>query len=117
MNTDKIYAEAIANEYAVKDKRKVVQLKKLDAKAKRPAQTFGYAFGTIAALVFGVGMCISMKIIGDGSMMMTVVGVLVGLLGIVGVSVNYPIYKKMLEKGKKKYSADILYLAKEISEE
>ena len=113
MNTDKIYAEAIANEYAVKDTRKVVQLKKLDAKAKRPAQTFGYAFGTIAALVFGVGMCLSMKIIGDGSMMMTVVG----LLGIVGVSVNYPIYKKMLEKGKKKYSADILYLAKEISEE
>ena len=50
-------------------------------------------------------------------MMMTVVGILVGLLGIVGVSVNYPIYKKLLEKGKLKYSADILYLAKEISEE
>ena len=116
MNTDKIYAEAIANEYAVKDTRKVVQLKKLDAKAKRPAQIFGYTFGIIAALVLGVGMCLSMKVIGDGSTTMTVLGIIVGLAGIAGVSVNYPIYKRILEKGKKKYAADILYLAKEISE-
>jgi len=116
MNTDKIYAEAIANEYAVKDTRKVVQLKKLDAKAKRPAEIFGYTFGIIAALVLGVGMCLSMKVIGDGSTLMTVLGIVVGVLGIVGVSVNYPIYKKMLEKGKKKYAADIIRLAKEISE-
>ena len=33
MNTDKIYAESIANEYAPKDTSKVVALKKLDAKA------------------------------------------------------------------------------------
>ena len=116
MNTDKIYAEAIANEYAVKGTRKVVQLKKLDAKAKRPAEIFGYTFGIIAALVLGVGMCLSMKVIGDGSTLMTVLGIVVGVLGIVGVSVNYPIYKKMLEKGKKKYAADIIRLAKEISE-
>ena len=116
MNTDKIYAEAIANEYAVKDARKVVQLKKLDAKAKRPAEIFGYTFGVIAALVLGVGMCLSMKVIGDGSTLMTVFGIVVGVLGIAGVSVNYPIYKKMLEKGKKKYAADIIRLAKEISE-
>lgn len=116
MNTDKIYAEAIANEYAVKDTRKVVQLKKLDAKAKRPAEIFGYTFGIVAALVLGVGMCLSMKVIGDGSTLMTVLGIVVGVLGIVGVSVNYPIYKKMLEKGKKKYAADIIRLAKEISE-
>jgi len=117
MNTDKIYAEAIANEYTVKDTRKVVQLRKLDAKAKRPAQIFAYTFGSIAALVFGVGMCLSMNVIGDGTTAMTAIGIVVGLLGIVGISVNYPIFKKILEKGKKKYSADILYLAKEISEE
>lgn len=116
MNTDKIYAEAIANEYAVKDTRKVVQLKKLDAKAKRPAEIFGYTFGIIAALVLGVGMCLSMKVIGDGSTLMTVLGIVVGVFGIAGVSVNYPIYKRMLEKGKKKYAADIIRLAKEISE-
>lgn len=117
MNTDKIYAEAVANEYAVKDTRKVVALKKLDKKAKLPATIFTYTFGIIAALILGVGMCLSMKVIGDGSVGMTVLGIIVGLLGIAGVTVNYPIYKKMLESGKKKYASDILRLAKEISEE
>ena len=37
MNTDKIYAEQIANEYAPKDTSKIVALRKLDAKAKTPA--------------------------------------------------------------------------------
>ena len=32
MNTDKIFAEQIANEYAPKDTSKVVTLRKLDAK-------------------------------------------------------------------------------------
>ena len=40
MNTDKIYAEAIANEYAPKDTSKVVALKKLDRKAKSRANIF-----------------------------------------------------------------------------
>lgn len=117
MNTDKIYAESIANEYAVKDTRKVVQLKKLDAKAKRPATIFTYTFGIVFTLIFGVGMCLSMKIIGSGSTTMMVLGIIIGIIGIVGVSLNYPIYKKILENGKKKYADDIIRLAKEISEE
>ena len=51
MNTDKIYAEAIANEYAPKDTSKVVALKKLDHRAKAPANIFAYTFGVIMALV------------------------------------------------------------------
>ena len=116
MNTDKIYAEAIANEYAHKDTTKVVQLKKLDTKAKRPAHIFAYTFGIVSSLVLGVGMCLAMKVIGDGSAVSFGVGIGVGLLGILGVSINYPIYKKMLEKGKEKYASDIIRLAKEIAE-
>ena len=117
MNTDKIYAESIANEYAVKDTTKVVQLKKLDKKAKRPSNIFAYTFGIISALVLGVGMCLSMKLIGDGSTLTMAAGIVVGLAGIAMASVNYPIYKKLLKNGKDKYAADILRLAKEISEE
>ena len=36
MNTDKIYAEQLANKYAPKDTTKVVALRKLDTKAKLP---------------------------------------------------------------------------------
>ncbi len=117
MNTDKIYAESIANEYATKDTTKVVQLKKLDACAKRPANIFAYTFGVVMALVLGIGMCLSMGVIGDSSVGMTALGIAVGLVGIAGVSVNYPIYKKILANGKQKYASDIIRLAKEISDE
>lgn len=117
MNTDKIYAEAIANEYAPKDTSKVIALKKLDRKAKSKANIFAYTFGVIMALVLGVGMCLSMKVIGNGSVFMVVVGIAAGIVGIAGVSVNYPIYKKLLESGKQRYAFEIIQLAKEISEE
>lgn len=117
MNTDKIYAEAIANEYAPKDTSKVVALKKLDRKAKSKANIFAYTFGIIMTLVLGVGMCLAMKVIGDGSALMMAAGIVVGMIGIAGVGINYPIYKKMLENGKKQYAFEIIQLAKEISEE
>ena len=40
MNTNKIYAESIAKEYAPKDTSKIIALRKLDRKAKRPANIF-----------------------------------------------------------------------------
>ena len=117
MNTDKTYAEKIASEYAPKETRKVIALKKLDAKAKLPANVFGYTFGIVMALVLGIGMCLALKVIGDGSTLCFVLGIVIGLVGILGVSINYPIYKKLLENGKKKYGNDIMNLAKEIAEE
>ena len=117
MNTDRTYAEKIASEYAPKETRKVVALKKLDSRAKRPANVFAYTFGVIMALVLGVGMCLSMKVIGSGSRLFTALGVVVGLIGIAGVSVNYAIYRTLLERSKKQYSADILALANQIAAE
>lgn len=116
MNTDKIYAEQLANEYAPKDTSKVVALRKLDARAKLPATIFTYTFGIIAALVTGVGMCFSMNVIGSGTTTMFVLGVIVGIVGLAGMGINYPIYKKMLAKGKQKYAYESIELAKEISE-
>ena len=115
MNTDKIYAESIAKEYAPKDSSKIVALRKLDRKAKMPATVFTYTFGIISSLVLGTGMCFAMQVLGSGIISM-VIGILVGVIGIVGCGVNYPIYKKMLENGKKKYAYEIVELAREISE-
>ena len=116
MNTDKFYAEHLANEYAPKDTSKVVALRKLDARAKRPANIFTYTFGILAALVAGLGMCLSMKVIGSGTPVMFVLGVIIGAIGLVGMGINYPLYKKLLAQGKQKYAFEIMELAKEISE-
>ncbi len=112
MNTDKIYAEAIAKEYAPKDSSKIVALRKLDRKAKLPATIFTYTFGIISTLVLGTGMCLSMQVIGDNM----VLGIIIGMIGMLGCGVNYPIYRRMLEGGKKKYAYEIVQLAREISE-
>ncbi len=118
MNTDKIYAEAIANEYAPKEASKVLALKKLDMKAKSKANIFAYTFGVVMALVLGTGMCLSMGVIGGGSIPAVGAGIAVGIIGIVGVGVgvNYPIYRKLLDAGKRKYAFEIVQLAREISE-
>ena len=116
MNTDKIIAESIAKDYAPKESSKIVALKKLDNKAKLPATIFTYSFGILSALVFGTGMCLAMQVIGSGLVGM-VLGIVVGIVGLAGCGVNYPIYKKMLEKGKAKYAYEIVELARQISEQ
>lgn len=61
-------------------------------------------------------MCLAMGEIGSGTMGSFVSGITVGIFGMIGMGVNYPIYRKILEKGKKKYAFEIIQLAKEISE-
>ena len=131
MNTDKIIAEKIASEYALKKASKLVALKKLDRKARLGAEIFAYTFGIFFTLVFGTGMCFAMKVIGDGQLLSVTIGIVVGVIeildnksenrcgviGILGVSINYPIYKRLLNRGKMIYGNDIIELAKEIAEE
>lgn len=115
MNTDKIIAESIAKDYAPRESSKLVALKKLDNKAKLPATIFTYTWGIVSALVFGTGMCLAMQVIGSG-LAGIVLGIVVGIIGMIGCGVNYPIYKKMLEKGKAKYAFEIVQLAREIAD-
>ena len=116
MNTDKILAESIAKDYVPKDNSKIVALKKLDIKAKMPATVFTYTFGIVSALVLGTGMSLAMKVIGSGTVSVAI-GIIIGIIGIIGCSVNYPIYNKMLKKGKEKYAFEIVELARQICEE
>ena len=112
MNTDKIISESIAKDYAPKENSKIKALKKLDNRAKLPATIFTYSCGIISALVFGTGMCLSMQVIGSNMFL----GIIIGIIGLIGCGVNYPIYKRILEKSKSKYAYEIVELARQISE-
>ena len=65
MNTNKILAESIAKEYIRKEDSKIVALKKLDAKVKKPAAVFSIIFGTVFVLVAGTGLSLAMQVIGN----------------------------------------------------
>lgn len=113
MDTDKILAEAIAKDYVAKGTSKMIALQKLDRKAKLPAQIFAYSFGIVSILVFGTGLCLAMKVIGNS----VALGVIVGTVGLICCGVNYLAYNKILKKSKEKYAYDIITLAREIVEQ
>jgi len=112
MNTDKLLAEAIAKDYAPRESSGIVALRKLDRRAKRPAVIFAYTWGIVFALILGTGMSFAMGVIGSSM----VLGIVIGVIGLIGCGVNYPIYRKLLEKGKAKYAYEIVQLAREIAE-
>lgn len=110
MNTDKIYAGLIANEYSVKTSRKIIALKKLDAFVKRPARILSYLFGIIAVCVCFAGI----GLICSASVIPTVIGFILGIAGIIYAAVNPAVYGKIFEKRKQKYAYDVICLAEEI---
>ena len=83
-------------------------------------KTDGLTFGTDALLLAGYifGKHQSGLEIGGGSGIISMVaGIIIGIIGFILCGINYPIYKRMLEKGKAKYAYEIVELAREISEE
>ena len=111
---NKEYVERILKDYSEKEVTKLEELKMLDKKAKKGANIFAYVFGIIGSLVLGFGMCVAMKVILAELMW---VGILIGLVGILMVSLNYIIYTKMLSKSKKKYANEILELSNQLLDE
>ena len=75
------------------------------------------ALGTVATLIFGTGLCFAMGAIGGGTKGAMIVGIILGLIGMVGMAVNYPLYQRILANRKRQYAGDILRLASQISNE
>ena len=115
MTTEIKTIERIRASYMPKEITKFDELKELNKKVQRPAKIFAYTFGSLSSLVLGTGMCLAMQVIGSTTLHMAL-GIVIGVVGMVGCGVNYPIYKKILERGKKKYAYEIVELAREISE-
>ena len=64
--TQQQYVEKITNQYRAPEENRLAQLRKLDAKVKRPAKIFAWIFGAAGALILGCGMCMAMEVIGGG---------------------------------------------------
>jgi len=110
--------EKIAKKYQTAERSaersKAEEIVALDGQVKRPAQIFAYTFGTVGALVLGTGMSLAMQVIGKGLSYAMPLGIGVGILGILAVSVNYFIHKRILAARKKKYAERILALSGEL---
>ena len=110
--------QKIRTQYMEKDssQKELDYLRELDAEVKRPANVFGYVFGTVSAIIMGAGMSLVMTDIGTrlGISDPMVPGVIIGIAGLLMAIINYPIYKTILSSRKNKYSGKILELSEKI---
>ena len=97
---------------------KMARLYKLDASATKPAQAVAILFGVLGTLILGFGMSLCMTdlsaILGAYSDMAMVIGIAIGVLGGVLVSVAYPIYNAMVRSRRRKIAPEIIRLTDEL---
>ena len=115
-NDQQFVAQKIRTQYMEKESAGLDALRALDAKVKRPANVFAYVFGSIGAIVMGAGMSLIMTDVGASIGMDGTVtpGIVIGVLGMLMLLLNVPIYKDILRSRKKKYGAEILKLSDKI---
>lgn len=92
-------------------------LKALDRKVTKPVATFAWIFGIASALVMGSGMSLMMTDLSTvlGLSRPMVPGLILGLLGLAGICVNYPLYAKALSRRRKKFAPQIIALSDRLS--
>lgn len=115
-NDQEFLVQKIRTRYTEKQYSELEDLKRLDAKAKRPAIVFAYIFGIVSAIIMGSGMSLIMTDIGAkiGIADTMLYGIVIGIIGILASVLNYPIYKGILNRRKKKYADRILSLSEKI---
>lgn len=112
--------KAIRKKYEVGEpaEDKMTQLRRLDSAVTQKATTVSLIFGIIGALIMGIGMSLAMTEIGEtiglnGGMEM-LIGIVVGIIGIVFVSLAYPLYNHTLKNEREKIAPEIIRLTDEL---
>ncbi len=115
-NDQNFLVQKIRTQYTEAKHTELDELKALDAKVKRPANTFAYVYGSVSAIIMGAGMSLVMTEIGQivGLANPMVPGIVIGVVGLGMALSTYPIHKKMLDRRKKKYAPEILKLSEKI---
>ena len=115
-NDQEFLVQKIRTQYMEKESTELDALCELDVKVKRPANMFAYIFGSVSAIIMGAGMSLVMTDIGAdiGIAEPMIPGIIVGVIGMLMVIANYPIYKKILGSRRKKYAEKIIALSDNI---
>ena len=115
-NDQEFLVQKIRTQYTEKQHTELDELKALDAKVKRPANVFGYVYGTVGAIIMGTGMSLVMTELGEmlGMTEPMVPGIVIGVVGMILVLSTYPIYKKILSRRKKKYAPQVMKLSEKL---
>lgn len=95
---------------------KMAALRRLDASVYSKATVISLIVGIIGALVMGFGMSLILTDIAASlsQALVMIIGVIFGIIGMVMVSLAYPLYNKTLKKEREKIAPEILRLTDEL---
>lgn len=93
-----------------KHEDKMDRLRRLDKSVTKPGMIAALIIGIVSTLVMGAGMSMCMV---QGSEMFFP-GIIVGVAGMIGVIIAYPIYSAITKKRRKKLAPEILRLSEEL---
>ena len=101
---------------APRTESKLEQLRRLDAGVTQKASAWALVVGMVGALVMGGGMSLVMTDLGDklGLPYAMAIGVVLGVIGLVGVALAYPLYNRVVAKERERIAPEILRLTEEL---
>ena len=102
----------IREKYAspTKEETSMEQLRRMDESATKGAAIVSLTVGIAGALILGIGMCCTM-VWGDK---LFIPGIIIGIIGIAGVSAAYPLYVRMVKKKRTELAPEIMRLTDEL---
>ena len=103
----------IRKKYLPRETSKMEELMRLDKLVQSSGVMESLIAGIGGALIFGLGMCLSMKVIGNAMWL----GILLGLVGAAGMVAAYPVYRKIFGEMKAQHAPRILELTAELTGE
>ena len=99
----------IQRKYVPHQADKMEMLRNLDRSAKKPGRTTSITIGIIASLFLGGGMALIME-----WQNFMAIGLILGLIGLIGMLITYPIYNSMTKEQRKKLAPQIIQLTNEL---
>ena len=108
--------QEIRKKYLPQGESKIEELKRLDKYVQESGTLEALCAGIGGLLIFGLGMCLAMQVIGSG-VLVVILGVLLGVVGMIGMLAAYPVHRKVFNQTKEKYTARILELTAELINE
>ena len=89
---------------------KMEQIRRLDAGVTQKGTVAALMLGIFGTLILGIGMCCTMV----WQQVWFIPGIVIGVIGLVLVSLAYPVYNHVIRKEREKIAPEILRLTDEL---
>ena len=104
----------IRKKYEFREEDPMSKIRKLDNSVTQKATAISLVFGIIGVLIMGSGMSFIMtdlgSVIGMNGNVTWILGMITGVMGLILVSLAYPMYNNVLKKEREKVASEILEL-------